>query len=42
MGEVVYDGAMTECPGLHGSATNGYHALFGCRDGILVVTYTGK
>ena len=27
------------CPGLHGTATNESHTLFGCTDGVLVVTH---
>jgi hypothetical protein len=29
------------CPGLHGSASNERHSVFGCTDGVLVVTRTG-
>lgn len=38
-GTVVYSGAQTDCPELHGSAGNGNKALFACSDGILVITY---
>lgn len=42
------NGAFTEqqifsenCPGLHGSAQNQSHILFGCTDGVLVITQNG-
>jgi hypothetical protein len=41
-GTVVYSGAQTDCPELHGSAGNGNKALFACSDGILVITYNRK
>lgn len=38
----IHQELTTECPELHGSATNGKYTLFACADGMVTVTFDEK